>query len=174
MNLRTHVKKITNRPGRSAIGTPLVEKTLWLTKMVPAVAVFSGLVWMGVSTQAHTAVSPFSSHAEALQQCPAVEEEIVDLSMLAQGLKDSKAVGLIEKIRLKKAIDGLISRFSAYHVGDRRFSMGELQQQYDVLLMRIASHLQHKDLLLHQQLCNAWELIWQDLENADRFSEKFS
>lgn len=168
------MKKIRNRPWLSSIVVPPTGKIPRLAPLVPAVAVFSGLVWMGISTQAHPAASPFPSHAEALQQCPAVEEEIVDLSMLAQGLKDSKAVGLIEKIRLKKAIDELIGRFSAYHVGDRRFSMEELQQQYDVLLMRIATHLQHKDLLLHQQLCNAWELIWQDLENADRFSEKFS
>lgn len=168
------MKRIRNRSGLSVIAALPTKKMLGFTPLVPAVAVISGLVWMGVSTQAHPAASPFPSHAEALQQCPAVEEEIVDLSMLAEGLKDSKAVGLIEKIRLKKAIDDLIARFSAYHVGDRRFSMVELQQQYDILLMRIASHLQHKDLLLHQQLCNAWELIWQDLENADRFSEKFS
>lgn len=114
------------------------------------------------------------SHGTALQSCPAVETEIVDLEILAAGLKKSRAVGMFEKIRLKSAIDDLLDRFEAYHQGIRKFSLAELQQQYDVLLMRIASHLQHKDVLLHRQLCNAWELIWLDLSEPSRFSEKFS
>jgi hypothetical protein len=94
--------------------------------------------------------------------------------LLAAGLKDSDAVGLLEKVRLKTAIDDLIRRMKSYHGGSRQFSGAELQEQYDVLLMRIASHLQHKDAILHGQLCNAWLLIWEDLEDPDRFAEKFS
>jgi hypothetical protein len=112
--------------------------------------------------------------AAALQACPAVEEEIVDLHLLADGLKDSRAVSLWEKLRLKSAIDELIVRFEAYHNGRRDFSLAQLQEQYDVLLMRIAAHLQHKDVILHQRLCNAWFQIWQDLEDPQRFMEKFS
>ncbi len=112
--------------------------------------------------------------AAALQACPAVEEEIVDLHLLGDGLKDSRAVSLWEKLRLKSAIDELIGRFEAYHDGRRDFSLAQLQEQYDVLLMRIASHLQHKDVILHQRLCNAWFQIWQDLEDPQRFAEKFS
>jgi hypothetical protein len=110
----------------------------------------------------------------ALQACPAVEEEIVDLHLLADGLKDSRAVSLWEKLRLKSAIDELIGRFQAYHDGRRDFSLAQLQEQYDLLLMRIAAHLQHKDVILHQRLCNAWFQIWQDLEDPQRFAEKFS
>jgi hypothetical protein len=109
----------------------------------------------------------------ALQSCPAVEEEIVDLEVLATGLRASQAVGLIEKIRLKSAIDDLIERMQAYHDGKSAHSLFELQEQYDVLLMRIAAHLQHKDQILHGQLCNAWELIWRDLEDPEHFAEKF-
>lgn len=115
-----------------------------------------------------------TSHATALQSCPSVQEEIVDLQILAVGLKKSRAVGFLEKISLKSAIDDLLRRFKGYHKGARKFSLEELQQQYDVLLMRIASHLQHQDVLLHQKLCNAWEIIWKDLSDPTRFSEKFS
>lgn len=113
------------------------------------------------------------TRGSALQSCPSVEEEIVDLDRLAAGLKDSEAVGLLEKLRLKSAIDDLLGRMEAFHDGDRRYSLEELQEQYDVLLMRIAANLQHKDAILHGQLCNAWERIWQDLEDPARFAERF-
>jgi aryl carrier-like protein len=46
--------------------------------------------------------------AAALQACPAVEEEIVDLELLAEGLNNCRAVGLLEKLRPRSAIDDLI------------------------------------------------------------------
>jgi len=133
------------------------------------------LVWAGVyardfgGTLAGDAV-----HESALQACPSVDEEIVDLEILADGLKQSDAVGLFEKVRLKSAIDSLLKRMKKFHNGDKKFSAAQLQEQYDVLLMRIASHLQDKDIILHSQLCNAWDMIWLDLEDPDRFAEKFS
>ena len=96
------------------------------------------------------------------------------MQILADGLKKSRAVGFFEKISLKSSIDDLLRRFKDYHAGARKFSLEELQQQYDILLMRIAAHLQDQDIVLHQQLCNAWDIIWQDLSDPDRFSEKFS
>lgn len=110
----------------------------------------------------------------ALQSCPATEEEIVDLELLANALKKSRAVGLIEKIRLKSSIDKLIERMQNFHTGGNGFTLAELQEQYNVLLMRIAAHLQHKDVILHGKLCNAWEMIWEDLEDPEKFVEKFS
>lgn len=110
---------------------------------------------------------------DALQSCPAIEEEIVDLDLLAEGLKNSRAVGVVEKLRLRTAIDGLIGRMKAFHDGAKDFSEAELQQQYDLLLMRIAAHLQHKDQVLHGRLCNAWEPIWRDLVDSGSFHAKF-
>lgn len=129
---------------------------------------------LGAQTRVTEALPASETRQAALQSCPAVEEEIVDLEMLAQGLKKSKAVGLVEKIRLKSAINDLLERFEVFHEGARDYSLEQLQEQYDVLLMRIASHLQQQDDRLHGQLCNAWDIIWHDLEDPDRFTEKFS
>lgn len=98
---------------------------------------------------------------------------MLDLGWLADGLRNSRAIGLWDKIRLKSSIDELLERMEEFHEGKRVFSLPELQEQYDVLLMKIATHLQHKDVLLHGQLCNAWELIWLDLEDPDVFAENF-
>jgi len=118
--------------------------------------------------------APSGSRDAALQSCPEVNEEIVNLEQLASGLRETDAVGLIEKIRLKSSIDSLIDRLKAYHQGGPGYSALELQEQYDVLLMRIAAHLQDKDVILHSQLCNAWEMIWLDMTDPDKFKEKFS
>ena len=109
-----------------------------------------------------------------LQACPKVSAEIVDLHTLAEGLKNSSAVGLVEKLRLKSAIDTLIERFKAYHQGGRGFTLEQLQEQYDLLMMRIARQLQDKDLPLHGQLCNAWGSIWAALQDRARFAEMVS
>jgi hypothetical protein len=115
-----------------------------------------------------------AAHPAVLQACPTVHEEIVDLDMLAGGLKKSSAVGLVEKLRLKSSIDELIGRFKAFHGGNRQYTLNELQEQYDLLMMRIARQLQDKDLPLHGQLCNAWGSIWATLQDRGRFMEKFS
>ena len=127
-------------------------------------------LWLAPATTAGAADD--AAKAAALQACPTVEEEIVDLNLLAEGLKGSSAVGLLEKIRLKSAIDDLVGRFKAFHAGATHYTQAELQQQYDLLLMRIAAHLQHKDQLLHGQLCNAWETIWLDLVDGERFAKR--
>lgn len=93
--------------------------------------------------------------------------------LLAEGLKDSSAVSLLEKLRLRSAIGDLIGRMKAFHEGAKTYSMTQLQQQYDLLPMRIAAHLQHKDVALHGKLCNAWEPIWRDLSQAGGFSERY-
>lgn len=132
----------------------------------------AGLLLGGAATP--TAAADAAAHAAALQSCPKVSQEIVDLEMLEQGLKRSDAVGLIEKLRLKSSIEDLIDRFKAYHRGGGAFSLDQLQEQYDLLMMRIAGQLQDKDPLLHGQLCNAWESIWATLQDRSRFMEKLS
>ena len=123
---------------------------------------------------------PLAGHAAdaaspaVLQACPKVSAEIVDLHTLAEGLKNSSAVGLVEKLRLKSSIDTLIERFKAYHQGGRSYTLEQLQEQYDLLMMRIAKQLQDKDLPLHGQLCNAWGSIWTALQDRARFTEMVS
>ena len=136
--------------------------------LLVALALLSG----GGEPRAQSAAA--SAHAAALQACPKVKEEIVDLGMLAEGLKQSGAVGMIEKLRLKSAIDDLVGRFKAFHRGNRHYSLSELQEQYDLLMMRIAQQLQDKDVALHGQLCNAWGTIWSTLQDRGRFMETFS
>jgi hypothetical protein len=143
----------------------------WLVRRMPAAMLWAALL-PALPTRA--AAPDVGKHAAALQACPAVKQEIVDLDMLAQGLKDSNAVGMFEKLRLKSAIDDLLDRMKAYHQGAKRFTLAELQEQYDLLMMRIAQQLQDKDLPLQGRLCNAWDSVWATLQDRQRFMEMAS
>ncbi len=137
-------------------------------------ALLLGLCIVAGPAPAQAQGSAAEKHAAALQACPTVAKEIVDLDMLAKGLEHSSADGLFEKLRLKSAIDELLDRFKAYHRGSGRFTLDQLQEQYDVLMMRIATQLQDKDVALHGQLCNAWESIWATLQDRRAFLEKLT
>jgi hypothetical protein len=78
-------------------------------------------------------------------------------------------VGWVEKLRLKSSIDELIGRMRDYHRGATRYTLAQLQEQYDLLMMRIAGQLQDKDKVLHGRLCNAWHSIWATLQDRQRF-----
>ncbi len=103
--------------------------------------------------------------------CPSVDEEIVDLTMLASSLRATKAVGPLTKLRLRGDIRNVLSRMEQWHDGKSQYSIAELQEQYDLLLMKIAVLVRDSDIALHRQLCNAWDRLWMDLENADRFND---
>ncbi len=103
--------------------------------------------------------------------CPPVEEEIVDLQLLGNMLADTKAIGLFTKLSLKKDIEKVLLRLNKFHDGKSKFTLEQLEEQYDLLLMKIAIHLQDNDLALHTHLCNAWLTIWEDLRDYDSFHE---
>jgi hypothetical protein len=130
--------------------------------------------WLAVAPGRAQTPAAADRHAAALKACPTITKEIVDLDMLAKGLEHSGAVGLIEKLRLKSAIDDLLGRLKAYHGGSGSFTLDQLQEQYDLLMMRIATQLQDKDVALHGQLCNAWDSIWATLQDRKSFMEKLS
>ena len=106
-----------------------------------------------------------------LAECPSVEEEIVDLEILADMLARTTAVSLFTKLSLKKDINKVLARMEEYHAGQGKFSLEQLEEQYNLLLMKIAAHLQDKDLKTHRHLCNAWLVIWEDLKNPERFRD---
>ena len=82
--------------------------------------------------------------------------------------------GCSRRFALKAAIDQMIERMKAFHGGTKPYTLAELQEQYDLLMMRIATQLQGKDPTLHGQLCNAWDSIWAAMQDRNRFMKEFS
>jgi hypothetical protein len=102
--------------------------------------------------------------------CPPVEEEIVDIDELIDMVTKTKALGLRGKLKLKKDLYKLLDRLKDFHQGDSTFSLEQLEEQYNVMLMKITAHIQDKDETLRHQLCNSWLVIWEELKNYDQYS----
>lgn len=128
-----------------------------------SVVIIAGLL-TSFSVSAASTVGPYSA-------CPSVEEEIVDLRTLTAALRDTKAVGTMTKIRLRNDINRVLGRLERWHGNKSRFTLDQLEEQYHMLLMKIATLIHDDDLVLHQQLCNAWAGIWLDLKDPDRFRQ---
>jgi hypothetical protein len=136
---------------------------------VPPVALLAAALMLGAAQ-----AGAQSALSAALKACPTMHDEVADLHKLADALGKSDAVGWMEKLRLKSSIDELIGRMRDFHRGASGFTLAQLQEQYDLLMMRIAGLLQDKDKLLHGQLCNAWHSIWATLQDRKRFEEMAS
>ena len=162
-------------PGQKSVTSGKENKTLkarapWFSKTGLACCLFPVIVMVVVLSLpviAHDASAPRSG-------CPPVEEEIVDLQILADMLANTKAVSLLTKLSLKKDINKVLKRLNQFHDGKSKFTLEQLEEQYNLLLMKIAIHLQDNDLILHRHLCNAWLVIWEDLRDYDRFKEQQS
>ncbi|MDH3989831.1 MAG: hypothetical protein OEV34_11910 [Gammaproteobacteria bacterium] len=97
------------------------------------------------------------------------EEEILDLEQLETGLRKSRAVGMVTKLKLKGEIDKLLARLKTYHLGVSSYTLEQLHEQFDLLYMKVVALVQDKDADLHTQLCVSWDIIWTRLRDPDAF-----
>ena len=119
-----------------------------------------------------SAAKPSSSSdtAAARSSCPeSTEDLLLDLEQLENGIKKTKAVGLMTKIKLKGEINDLLSKIEAYHAGSSPYALVQLREHFDLLYMKVVSLVQDKDTDLHLQLCVSLDLIWDSLEDPQQF-----
>ena len=100
-----------------------------------------------------------------------IEEEIVDLELLERRVRKTKAIGALTKLRLRSDIKDLMAKLKRYHAGKSDLDIDQLNEQFDLLYMKVVSLVQDKDLDLHRQLCNSWDQIWHGARNPDYFSK---
>ena len=163
--MQTDPRKLTRRAGK-APRLSANERDQTETARAPMKILIMTALMIGMAV---CVVTNLAAHKSDRLVCPSVEEEIVDLEMLTMALRKTRTISVFKKIGLKLDIDALLARLHAYHDGASIFSLEELEEQYNVLLMKIAAHLQHKDVGLHRQLCNAWDVIWRDLQDPTLF-----
>ena len=101
---------------------------------------------------------------KARSQCASVEQEIIDFETLEQQVKDTKAVGVMTKLKLSNDINKLLSDLKEYQAGNSPLTLEQHREQYDLLYMKIVTLVQEKDPKLYHELCNAWDPIWAELQ----------
>jgi hypothetical protein len=139
----------------------------------------SAFLWVtAIAALGHlTAIIPDTSYAAKVSAGPrtsceeSVEDEIVDLNFLENRLIKTKAVGALTKLRLGGEIKGLLAKFERYHAGNNDLDIDQLNEQFNLLYMKVVSLVQDKDVGLYRELCNSWTQIGHTLQNPDYFSK---
>ena len=94
----------------------------------------------------------------------------LDLPLLEQRLKDTRAIGVFTKLSLKNQVDDLLTQFRAYHKGASGKTLPQLRQSYEVLLLKVVSLLQDDDPQLAAAVGSSREAIWSVLADPRKFA----
>jgi hypothetical protein len=94
----------------------------------------------------------------------------LDLGALEQRLRDTRAIGLFTKLSLRNQVDDLLAQFRAFYQGGSEFTLGELRQKYELLLMRVVSLLQDADPALADAVLASRAAIWAVLSDPKKFA----
>jgi len=94
----------------------------------------------------------------------------LDLPLLEQRLKDTRAIGVFTKLSLKNQVDDLLKQFRAYHQGGSGKTLPQLRQSYEILLLKVVSLLQDDDPTLAAAVGSSREAIWGVLVDPKKFA----
>jgi len=98
----------------------------------------------------------------------------LDLEALKKQLKETKAIGIFTKISLKNQVDDLLGKFRDYYEnnarGKSKFTLMDLRESYNLLMMKALSLLQKNDPALAAAIVSSREAIWGLLADPKKFA----
>jgi hypothetical protein len=94
----------------------------------------------------------------------------LDVATLRVRLKDTPAIGLIAKLRLKSEIKDLVGDLAAYHAGHPTETLDELHRRYRNLVVRVVGQLQQGDAALARDLDESTDRLWAALADPGQFA----
>ena len=94
----------------------------------------------------------------------------LDLKVLEERLRRTKAIGVFTKLTLKNQIDDLLDRFRDYYKGKGKDTMKDLRRSFDLLLMKVLSLLQDEDEALASAIVSSREALWALLADPKTFA----
>ena len=162
-------------PTPAAVGVPAVAATATPTA-TPAPAPKSAAA-PARSAPAKAAAPPVAAPAAAAvavaaapAAAPAPAAATLDLPLLEQRLRDTRAIGVFTKLSLKNQVDDLLKQFRAYHKGGSGQTLPQLRKSYEVLLLKVVSLLQDDDPTLATAVGTSREAIWGVLVDPKKFA----
>lgn len=131
------------------------------------------MVWIDGRDQADdsTELPKTEEQAPAEEPAPAEPAIELDLDQLETRLRKTKAIGVFTKLELKGQVGDLLDDFEGYHEQDSQLSLEQLEERFDLLVMKLLLLLQDDDPELHRDIADARPTLWATLSNADQFSE---
>ncbi len=151
---------VATQPG---MPEPAARRAAPATPQPPAAAASAASERPPTPATGGKAVQPVAS-------APGAAPPPLDLKMLTERLKETKAIGFFTKITLRNQVDDLLDRFREYYQGKVTLTMSDLRQSYDLLLMKVLSLLQDADQKLASDIVSSREAIWDLLADAKTFA----
>ena len=94
----------------------------------------------------------------------------MDLEDLEAKLRKTKAIGVFTKLELKNQVEDLVKEMDAYHQHRGNLSLEQLEERFDLLVMKLLLLLQDDDPGLHQQIASARPALWTTLADPNQFA----
>ena len=101
---------------------------------------------------------------------PAPATAIMDLDGLETRLRKTKAIGLFTKLELKSQVNELLDDVENYHEAKSSLSLGQLEEHFNLLVMKLLVLLENEDPQLHREIARARPVLWTALADPVQFS----
>ena len=95
----------------------------------------------------------------------------LDLDTLETRLRKTKAIGLFTKLELKSQVGELVSKFEDFHNNKSDLNLDQLEEHFDLLVMKLLLLLQDDDPELHHEIAYARPALWATLSSPEQFAE---
>lgn len=95
----------------------------------------------------------------------------VDLAGLTQGVRETRAIGLLAKLEVKQKTERLLTDMERFHSGRGGHQLTGLRARFDALLSWLVSLVWHGDPELHDQLVASRDALWHRLADPVAFRE---
>jgi hypothetical protein len=149
---------------------PVATTPAPVTAAEPAPAPKAAAAAPARTTPAKPPSPPIAAPAAPVVAAAAAPAAPLDLPLLEQRLKDTRAIGVFTKLSLKNQVDDLLTQFRAYHKGNQGKSLSQLRQSYELLLLKVVSLLQNDDPKLAAAVGSSREAIWGVLVDPKKFA----
>jgi hypothetical protein len=120
------------------------------------------------------AAAPAPAPSKPAAAPPERTANTLDLKVLEEQIKGTKAIGVMTKLSLKNQVDDLVEQFRAYYQGRVKTTLADLRRPYELLLMKVLAVLQDGDPALAKAINASREAIWGILADRDKFSRAVS
>ena len=96
----------------------------------------------------------------------------LDMTGLADGLRQTRAIGFLAKLEVKEQAERLIDDMQQFHEGGSNHELTSLRARFDSLLEWLVSLVSPGDPVLHDQLIASRDVLWHTLANPATFRQQ--
>jgi hypothetical protein len=101
---------------------------------------------------------------------PSPAASTLDLDKLGSRLRSTKAIGMFTKLELKSEVEDLLDEMKAYHQSKSSLSLDQLEEHFDLLVMKLLLLLQDDDPQLQKEIARSRPVLWTTLADPEQFA----